>query len=84
MKMLIERIGDECQKEKMPPEIKVILLRLKAKMLASLDLNMCGEKVISFLVDDLLDLGQLKAEKFRKTERNFKIKHPIDEIVNIL
>ena len=53
-------------------------------MLTSLDLNVCGEKVISFLVDDLLDLGQLRADKFRKTERNFKIKEPINEIVNIL
>ena len=28
MKMLIERIGDECQKEDMPPQIKMILLRI--------------------------------------------------------
>ena len=84
MKMHIERIGDECQNENLHPEIKATLLRLQAKMLASLDLNMCGEKVISFLVDDLLDLGQLRANKFRTTERNFKIKGPINEIINIL
>ena len=57
MKMLIERIGDECQKETLPPEFKATLRRIQKKMYASLDMNLSSEKIISFLVDDFLDLG---------------------------
>ena len=84
MKMLIERIGDECKKETLPPEFKATLLRIQGKMFASHDLSLSSEKLISFMVDDFLDLGQMRADKFRKTERNFKIKEPINEIINIL
>lgn len=84
MKMLIERIGDVMQKETLPPEFKATLLRIQTKMLASYDLNVSGERLISFLVDDFLDLGQLRADQFRKTERTFQIKEPIEEIIDIL
>lgn len=57
MKMLVERIGDLLNKETFPPEFKASLLGIQAKMFASLRLNVSGEKLISFLVDDFLDLG---------------------------
>ena len=57
----------------MPPEFKAILLRIQAKMFASLNMNVSGEKLITYLVDDFLDLGQLRNDRFRKTERNFQI-----------
>ena len=57
MKLLIERIGDELRKDSMPPELKKTLMRIQQKMLVSLDLSLVGEKMISYLVDDFLDLG---------------------------
>ena len=49
----------------MPPELKNSLRRIQTKMFASLDLNVVGEKIISILADDYLDLGMLKSNRFR-------------------
>ena len=50
----------------------------------ALDLNISSEKIIDFLVADCLDLGQLRANKFRTSDRVFKIRDPLKEVSSIL
>ena len=41
---------------------------------------MSGEKILNFLVNDILDFAQLRNGKFRKNISNFNIKDSINEI----
>ena len=50
----------------------------------ALDMNISSEKLITFLVSDFLDLGQLRADKFRRSDRVFRINEPFDEVLSIL
>ena len=43
-----------------------------------------SSKILSFLVDDILDFSQLKSGKFRKDISMFDLQRTIDEIVMIL
>ena len=45
---------------------------------------MSSEKLISFLIEDFLDLSQLRNGKFRRLDTTFAINKPIEEVINIL
>lgn len=65
LKMLVERINDLLETQDIPLNIKEPLERIRSNMAESLVISCSSEKLILFLVDDFLDLGQLKAKKFR-------------------
>ena len=84
LKMLIGRIGDELEKENIPQEVRETLERIQERMDQAIDMSISSEKLINFLVADYLDLGQLRADKFRRRDRVFKISEPLDEVCAIL
>lgn len=45
---------------------------------------MSSEKILSFLVNDILDYAQISAGKFRKFFHKFDLKECLDEIVMIM
>ena len=48
-------------------------------------MNISGssEKILEFLVNDILDFAQFRAGKFRKNFQNFCLKKSIEEVVKI-
>jgi len=64
MKSLVERLGDlQKMLEQPQPDLQKIadlLGRIRRKMSQSLKINISGEKLITFLVDDFLDLAQVR------------------------
>ena len=57
LKMLVERVGELIDEKDMPLEFKLVLTRIHKRMNDALEINSSGEKLISFLVNDFLDLG---------------------------
>ena len=49
----------------------------------SIKVQSSSTKILLYLVNDLLDLGQLRSGKFRKDISNFNIKEAINEIMSI-
>ena len=50
----------------------------------SLTISMSSEKMISFLVEDFLDLAQIKAGRFRRDDKTFVIHGPFQEVIDIM
>lgn len=42
---------------------------------------MSSEKILNFLVNDILDFAQMRNGKFRKHNQNFNLKDSINEII---
>ena len=82
--MFVGRIGDESKKECVPVQIRETLEWIQKKMEFALDLTISSERMINFLVADSLDLGLLRTNNFRQSNRVFKICEPLDEVLNIL
>ena len=68
----------------MTAEVRAVFEWIHMKMGIALDLSISSERLINYLVADFLDLGQLRADKFRQIERVFKISEPLDEVQSIL
>jgi signal transduction histidine kinase len=47
-------------------------------------INIASEKLISLLIEDFLDLGQVRSGKFRRFDSNFAVSKPIEEVISIL
>ena len=45
---------------------------------------MSSERILNFLVNDILDFAQMRSGKFRKTMQTFKINESVEEIVDVL
>ena len=61
--------------------------RLKSihqKYVHSVRIQTSSTKLLTYLVNDILDFGQLKAGKFRKDCLNFNLRESIEEIILIL
>ena len=43
-----------------------------------------GIKILSFLINDMLDFAQISAGKFRKFVQRFDVVESIKEIVNVM
>ena len=50
----------------------------------SLKISASGEKLISFLVDDFLDLAQVREGLFCRLDKTFEVYQPIEEVISIL
>ena len=48
-----------------------------------LGIKISSERILSFLVNDILDFAQLKAGKFRKNIQTFSIEKVINEMIKI-
>lgn len=44
---------------------------------------MSSEKILNFLVNDILDFAQLRGGKFRKNKEIFNLNDSINEIISI-
>ena len=53
-------------------------------MSQSLQINISGEKLITFLVDDFLDLAQVREGLFCRIDKNFVVHQLIEEVISIL
>lgn len=84
LKMLVERIGDLLDSKYDLGKVKKILSIIRNKISNALDINIASERMVHFLVDDFLDLAQLKAGKFRRADRTFAVHEPINEVFDIL
>ena len=50
----------------------------------STSMQMSAAKILGFLINDMLDYGQLSAGKFRKFYKQFNLKDSIDDILKIM
>ena len=64
--------------------LKKKLKKLLLRYIESVKIQMSGEKILNFLVNDILDYAQINAGKFRKYFLKFNIKDCVDEIILIL
>jgi len=53
------------------------------KQRESLSIKTSSERILSFLVNDILDFAQLKAGKFRKNIQTFSIDKAINDVIKI-
>lgn len=88
IKMLVDRIDDLIEMLKKPDfnigRFEERLIRIRRKIGEALQINISSEKLISFLVEDFLDLGQLRTGRFRRVDKTFSVQEPIDEVISIL
>lgn len=73
IKMLMGRIGDLIESNQDIERLKKTLSMIKNKILDALEINISSERLVHFLVDDFLDLAQLKAGKFRRSDSKFAV-----------
>ena len=45
---------------------------------------MSSERILNFLVNDILDFAQMRSGKFRKSTQTFNVVESINEIVDVL
>ena len=45
---------------------------------------MSSERILNFLVNDILDFAQMRSGKFRKSVQTFNVMESVDEIVDVL
>lgn len=57
---------------------------ISAKYNRSVQILMSSEKILSFLVNDILDYAQISSGRFRKLYSRFNIKDCVEEIMMIL
>ena len=48
------------------------------------DISSRSTKFLIFVVNDMLDLGQLNSSKFRKIITRFNVKNSLEEIISVL
>ena len=53
-------------------------------MTEALNINVSSEKLVSFLVEDILDLSQVKSGKFRRVDSTFPVTELFEEVISIL
>lgn len=64
--------------------MKLLLKLIHKQYNESVDIQSASTRLMTFLVNDLLDFAQLKSGKFRMDCKNFDIKVSIQEIILIL
>ena len=86
--MLVDRLDDLLEllekPEFEPIRFKERLGRIRRKIGEALMINISSEKLITFLVEDFLDLAQVRSGKFRRVDKTFMLCEPIDEVISIL
>jgi len=60
------------------------LKRIHGKIGKALLINIASERLISFLVEDFLDLGLVRSGNFRRIDKTFALQQPIKEVIDIL
>ena len=45
---------------------------------------MSSERILNFLVNDILDFAQMRAGKFRKSTQTFNVSDSVQEVVDVL
>ena len=58
--------------------------RIHGKIGKALLINISSERLISFLVEDFLDLGLVRSGNFRRIDKTFALQQPIKEVIDIL
>ena len=61
-----------------------MLQQIHVQFQDAIKVQISSTKILMFLVNDILDFAQIKANKFRKECINFNIKVGIEEIISIL
>ena len=50
----------------------------------TVEIQMSSEKMLTFLINDILDFAQVRSSKFRKVSSQFVLKNAVSEVINIL
>ena len=57
---------------------------MRRKFNDSLNINEASERFLNFLIEDFLDLQQLRTNNFRRIDSTFEVSQPIKEVIRIL
>ena len=58
--------------------------RIHRKIGQALLINISSERLISFLIEDFLDIGLVRSGNFRRVDKTFALQQPIKEVIDIL
>jgi len=64
-------------------KLKMQLKSVLKQYVESVTIQMSSERILNFLVNDILDFAQLRAGKFRKNKENFLIEQAVEELVKV-
>jgi hypothetical protein len=67
-----------------PNRFKKRLKSMRRKFNDSLNINEASERFLNFLIEDFLDLQQLRTNNFRRIDSTFEVSQPIKEVIRIL
>ena len=90
IKMLLERVDDIIKRLESTDAInnlnKIVeqFKRIHRKIGQALLINISSERLISFLIEDFLDLGLVRSGNFRSVDKTFALQQPIKEVIDIL
>ena len=87
--MLQQQLNEEAEQllrdDRVPPrQLRRRLIRIIRKHKKSIGIQLSSEKLLTFLVNDLLDFAQVRSNKFRQIISIFNLNTAIREVVDIL
>ena len=78
---LIELIGTE---NFHPSRFKKRLISIHRKLTTSLHVNGTSERFLTLMIEDFLDLQQLRSNNFRRINSTFEVCKPVQEVMEII
>ena len=63
-----------------PKSIRKQLRKILKEYEESVQIQMSSEKILNFLINDILDFAQIRQNKFRKDTQTFNITDAVNEI----
>lgn len=83
-KMLFAKLEDLLSNQDLSQaELRSAVRSLLCNLYEGLEIHESSTEMMTFLVQDLLDFAQIKAEKFRKNEKPFEIENCINKVIKM-
>ena len=67
-----------------PNRFKKRLKGIYRKLIASLNINDTSERFLTIMIEDFLDLQQLRSNNFRRINSTFEVCKPVQEVMEII
>ena len=83
-KQLNEKINELINSNIGGRKLKSKLRKILRQYVETVRIQMSSERILNFLVNDILDFAQMRSGKFRKSIQTFNIVESVEEIVDIL
>jgi signal transduction histidine kinase len=86
---MLKRMIDELMDHTCVSKLDVDALRGKLKAIKTrigeaLSINVSSEKLMTFLLEDTMDLAALRMKKFKRNDSVFAVKELFDEVISVL